>query len=432
MKELERRLREAMDQSIVDAGRFRGLTYERTRRIRFRQSLLAFSLSGAVLALLVATVIVVPGIGGRAPTNSHPAIGPLEPSLVYVLDSAPEGDNIHASVTAVEISDGRATEVKSYTLGLDADVAISADGARLFGVSRTFVSDNEIEDTLTVVSTQTGSQTKLVLPFQWQGTTGFHLTSKIAASPDGADAYILVGSDSGGSGQHQSLATYDAGRGQVLPQTAGLQGCGAPLIIPRLGGEVIAVCPTSNDVRFLKISEEGSAVNEATLSLSRSASTTTDGNGNVIDASFVSGAVLSPDGTLLYVVSRDGRVTVVDVEAQTVSLTAKLDMPPDRLIGVSQVGISYRGDQLILGLSPGESSDVRADEILAVDTSDWSNVVSVATSPFWALSAASDGPWVFTVDRESGMLGMIDLEHRVDIGVLAKVGDQPQAILCAP
>ncbi len=431
MKDLEQRLRDAMDQSVGEGGRFRGLTRERTRRIRFRQSILAVSLSGAVLALLVATVIVVPGIGGLAPVSTDPAIGPLGPSLVYVLDSAPGGDHIHESVTAVQISDGRATDIKSYALGLNADIAVSADGTRLFGVSRIFVTDKDLEDTLTLVDTQTGSRTQLVLPFQFQGTTGFHLRSQIAASPDGADAYVLVGSDSGARGQHQSLATYDANRGEVLPQTASLEGCGAPSIIAELSREVIVVCPSSNDVRFLQISEEGSTANEGTLPLPGSASTTTDANGNVIDASFVSGAVLSADGKLLYVVFRDGRLAVVDVEARTVSLTAKLDLPANRLVGVSQVAISYAGDQLILGLSPGKSSDLRADEILAVDTADWSNVVSVATHPFWALSAASDGPWVFTVDRESGMLEMIDLENQVDVGV-AKVGDQTQAILSAP
>lgn len=427
MDRLEEQLRESMDRSAREAGQFRALGRGRLRRIRLLQSLFVLGSAGVMALVVLGAAWAMRNVSG--PASAVPAQQAVGPETVYVLDFAPGGDATRSAILAVDVSDEAVRTLGSYSVGNDPDVALSPDGSRLYAVSRV-LSGTDTRDTLSVIDTTTGSVIQEVpVPFLgWQGTTGFHITQKIAVSPDGAYVYVLVGSANDSLAPPQSLATFDVAQGSMLPDLAPLDGCGGgPTILPRSGSTAIVVCGQINEVRLIQSNKSGGIDSEQRLSLPRTGASVQDEFGNSRDVSFVSGAVLSPDGSELFAVTGDGRVFVVDVADQALTATIALPLPSDRLVATAQVAISPTGDQLILGLGPTRSWNPRVDMIFAVDTATWSKTSDKATPPFWAFAVARNGR-LFTIDPDTGELTAVTLEAGVDAVPLGKFGDRPMAI----
>lgn len=431
MDRLEEQLREVMARSALEADQFRPLSKRRLRRIRLLQSLFVFGSVSVIVAAILGVAWGVRIVSGPAP--AVPVQQAAGPETLYVLDFAPGGDALHSALLALEVSDASVRTVRSYPLGNDPDVALSPDGSRLYAVSRVPVSDTNTRDTLSVIDSATGSVVQEVpVPF-WQGTTGRHITQKIAASPDGAYVYVLVGFVDDPIAPPQSLATFDVAQGAILSDLAPLDGCGgSPTILPRSGASVIVVCRQFNQVRFIQLAKSGGIESEQRLSLPGTGATVEDEFGNKRDVSFISGAVLSPSSEELYAVARDGRVFVVDVTAQALTGTIDLQLPADMLVGVPQVAISPDGEQIILGLGPARSWDaVRADTVFAVDIATWSKSSETPTAPFWAFAVAGTTQ-VFTIEPETGALASVDINEGVDAVSLGQFGDLPVAIYSGP
>lgn len=359
------------------------------------------------------------------------------PQLLYVLDAAHGGNFQHGDVVAVQVGPTTSRVVATYPLGNDPDMAVSPDGTRLYGVAtapRVSVTHSLFKNTLRVYDTATGNLIHEVVVPDRQGTTGFHLIDKITVSPDGSRVYVLVGESDvpPREGVPQGLATFDTSNGVMLPDVAPLPGCVEPTILPGAGLGVTVVCRRIDEVRFLQVSSAGGLASEQRVPLPRSGATVTDANGNTVDVSYISQAVLSPAGGMVYAVTRDGAVFVIDVGTQRVTREVQLPLPTGYVVAVPQVTLSPSGDELYLGLGAYLHGDlVHATVIFGVDTSTWQKITTQKTPAFSAFRVANDGSRIFTVNYKSPTLGEVGLRPVAGYTAFGTVASRPLTIFTA-
>lgn len=434
MDGLEERLRGRLHEVSNEAGYPRPLEKKRLWRIRASQAVYA-ALAVVMVAGALAGAAWGLGVGSQA--RQSPAAAPSSKQLVYIVDGAPNGEASEGEVLAVEANSTQFRVLTRYPLGSNIDVALSPDGTRLYGVSFVWLSETETESRIQVFDTTTGSAIQqLPLP-GWQGTTGFQLTEKIVVSPDGSRVFVLVGIPAASSSQRpsQGLRTFDVASGTLLPDIAPLDGCGsAPTILPISGNEVTVVCREVNQVRFLRISDSGALVDDQRLTLPTSGATVADPNGNRFDVSYVSQAVLSPDGSKVYAVTRDGLVFVIDVSTKTLEKKTSLALPAGKYVAVPQVKVTPDGRELLLGLGtyPSANGALHADTILAVDTLTWTQTETVQTQPFSGFDVSRDGSTIFTIDYDDPALRVVGVPPaQGGTASLGNVASRPQAISVA-
>ncbi|MEX1264455.1 MAG: hypothetical protein WEE66_11095 [Actinomycetota bacterium] len=417
MKLIEDRLRDALDAKAVGAGQPVPIAKQRVRRIRIMQATYALLSVSAVIALLVATVFGLRVSRTSRPDVAAPAIVGAE--RLFILDTSPGGKASEGAVVEVRAGPTEATVVERYPLGSDPDAVLSPDGSRLFGVAFVWLSDITTDDRLRVFDTSTGKLINEVDVPDWQGSTGgFHISSKIAVAQDGGHVYILVGAP-GAPDRPQSLATFDAVSGTMLPEVASLDGCGAgPTILPLSGQTVMVVCPQTNEAHFLTIGAFGVLESSQVLALP------------VESDGFVSGAVLSPNGETVYAVSLNGLVLEIDTAGRRIVGDTQLSLPGGHIVAVPLVRISPTGESLFVGLSGGPES-IRADLVMEVNVSTWKQETT-STGTFSAFEPASDGSRIFMVNSGGSALDQFATDPAVDLGGLGRVADEPQAIIVAP
>jgi len=117
--------------------------------------------------------------------------------------------------------------------------------------------------------------------------------------------------------------------------------------------------------------------------------------------------VASPDRRLLYVVSLNGHVSVVDLESQRLVDEDQIDLGPDRHVGYGQVHLSGTGESMFLGLGPmSDGHDVStATQVIEVDTSTWAELRAVAAGTRFGSFAVTPGADdVYVASAPKGLL----------------------------
>jgi hypothetical protein len=427
MDDLEKRLRDSLDQAAHKGVEPAPINRREVRRIRAVQTFYAM-VSVCVIGGLLFGVAWARGLGNA---DRQPLSETSADERVYVIDGAPDGKATQGELLALDVEGGSASVAARIPLGTDADVALAPDGSSLYSVSYVWITDQDTESRLQVIDPGTGDVISHVPLPNWQGTTGFHLTNKIAVAPDGARVVVLVDIPSGDGGvRSQGLATYDTADGRILPDVAPLDGCGgAPTILPTGPASLAVVCREVGEVRFVTISPTGAVSNQASLFLDTSGATVEDPQGNALSVGYVSQAVLSPDHETIFAVTRDGDVFVIGVDTEEVVEEAHLDLSDGDYVPVPQVAATPDGESLVLGLGKYPATNaIEASSVVLVDIDSWTLSQPVETEPFSAMSMSNSGEGIFTSNVFGGPLYFVAAPPGTQIENLGEVASRPQAI----
>lgn len=435
MKRLEDQLRRALQQAAEGAGSPPPLHRRSRVRARLGEVFVVGITAVSAMGLLVAGAWAFSSVTGQRRASDLPAAQGAS-ARVLVLDSGPDGDYVHGAVTAAAVSGNQIVVENEFEVGTDPDFAVNADGTRLFGVAHS----SEGTGSILRVFDSTSGELLDEEPFTgWQGTTGLHITRKIATSPDGSYAFILVGWPTETGENRQAILTYDSAREEILPETAPLDGCGAgPLLFAEQGRSMTIACRQTSQVVFVEISESGALDDVERLEVPIESHETEGPTGpaNPFDVGSISGGSRALDGSV-YLATGDGRLYVVDTTTREIELRGRL-LPEDSKdwISVPQVHLSSDGRYLLVGLgsvSTGSGNAVRVegDDIGVFELDSLEQVQTIRAGTFWAFAPAPDGS-VYMVDRRTGLLSVAQVGESPSARVLGHIGDVPSDLVVVP
>ena len=435
MKRIEEQLGRDLSRAVEGAGPAPSLGARSAMRIRVRQ---VFSIAAVSVAGVGVTVMAAWAASAMSGREGGPSVDVAQgqTARILVLDSGPDGDYVHGIITAADVSGGDIVVRHRFEAGTDPDFAIAPDGTRLFGVAH---SPDGSGSLLRVFDVATGGVLDEERFEGWAGTTGLHVTRKMATSADGTYAFVLVGAPTGVGDLAQAITTYDADRQEMLPRTAPLDGCGgSPLLFGDAGRDLIVVCRETSQVLFVEISNSGAIGNVERLDVPRESHEAEGPTGpsNPFDVGAISGGSRAPDGSI-YLATGDGRLYLVDPAAREIEEKGDL-LPPesDEWISVPQLHLSADGRYLLAGLgsvSTGNGNTVRieADDIAVFELTTLDLVQTIRGGTFWAFSPAPDGS-IYMVDRSTGLLRVAQLRGNSGGQVIGHIGDVPSDIAVVP
>jgi hypothetical protein len=433
MDGLEDRLR----RSLTDAAKLAGQPEPPNPRMRA-------STAWRQVGIVTASVLLLIGLVGSTMAVARMGVFDgkekaaglvIGPKTVFVLDAAPNGQATNGEAVEVRTEGGTSDVVAHYPLGSDPDIVLSPDGSTLFGVAWAW-QGNETKSVLRVFDTNTQQMTAEVPIPNLQGTTGFHVSSKIVIAPNGSRVFVLVDAPSESGAPSEGLAVFDVASGNILDNVALLDGCGAaPTILPLSSDRVVVVCREVGEARLIEIGATGSVASEKTVELPTSASDASRGPDGILHIGYVSSAVLTPDKSMIIAVTGDGRVLGIDTKDLAINLDLTLDLPDNTFVPVPQVRLANDGRTLLLGL--GElpaSSAILASGVLPVDTQTWTVGDALEVRQFsWFDADPADGT-IFSIYMNAGGLWMSSLtpgEPQASASV-GSVADRPTAVYVEP
>jgi hypothetical protein len=346
-------------------------------------------LAAGIVAIVLAGVLLV-GVFGTLPGNERDhGNGPSESGTVdagrlYVVSQvfgAEEGVEVTVGgrVTAYDAASG--VELYAIQTGSQVDAVLSPSGAFLYVSS---ISTSASGDDLIAFDARTGQEL-------WRRVIHDRVhfllqlgPSTLAASPDGQRLYIYS-SSAPGQAWLQVLDTES----RALLGRFDVPYCAADLHISPNGQTLYTLCHGGGMTGL------SAAIDLATQEPLRM---------DPVLPSDVSATSLSPDGRLLYAVSR-AKVTIIDLDARTIieQVPLSADLHPARLLQL--VSLSSDGRYLFVGIDSEAlpENDGPASNVVAVyDTDTWQEVTRIAADlPITAqtLAAAPGGRAVFAANN---------------------------------
>ncbi|MGH2654006.1 MAG: hypothetical protein ACRDHV_06615 [Actinomycetota bacterium] len=294
------------------------------------------------------------------------------------------------------------------------DMALTPDGTRLYVVS----GDRRPGDELVAFDVATG-EVEMTARLRPRGRL-FRVSGwptpccpTMEVSSDGRWLFLMWVTPGDEGERTFYVAIFDTVEGALLPEMMPFEDCepGIRALVPLHGARRIAVaCGKSADVRFLEASETGSVAASARLELPEVRDVRELPFGP-LDFGDLAWAVASPDRRLLYVVSLNGHVSVVDLENQRLVNEDQIDLGPDRHVGYGQVHLSGTGDSMFLGLGPmSDGHDVStATQVMEVDTSTWAERRTVgAQTRFLTFAVTPGADEVYVASAPKGLF-LVDM-----------------------
>lgn len=311
----------------------------------------------AVVALVLVTILR---------PSKQPASSALPvPEQLYVISLAYSGDStVSGRVTAVD----SATGASLYTRDLspNPDAALSPDGTRLYSVLGP--SESGGGERLIAVDTATGSDVwsaPISDRRKWILSIG---PSALAVSGDGAHLYV-ASYDQGGE-RRPWIQVFDTTSGAKAEEFTAPE-CPAQLFAAPNGQSLYFVCIGNGGLFYVDLMDETHTIHRL---------------GDISSTPMSSvGAAATSDGDLIYVVSSDLRVMVIDTALRSITQQVILDageQPLPRLLRL--VTLSSNGSTLFVGVRTGEDSGSGGDAsglVAAFDTVTWNHVGQLAITP---------------------------------------------------
>ncbi|MEX0701395.1 MAG: hypothetical protein WD069_04805 [Planctomycetales bacterium] len=410
-----------------EAGSPKALTRWRLVRIRANQTMLVLGTAGMFVLVFMA------GLWGlRIATNERPTVpGSGADNVLYVLNDAPPEEHFPAAIESLQTSEAGFSSLHRAMVGNDGDFVPSPDGASLYVVSRLPTGDGGFRDTASVFSLPGMEKAGEIGTPGWQGTTGIRVIRKLAVDPTGSHLFVLTGFVDGPADSQQAILTLDLGRGKALAEVAPLSGCGSgPMMFPTAEFSLVVICREVDQARFLDLNATGALEETTTLPIRRSGETSTDEFGNVTDVSYAAAAVHDAASDRIFVVFRDGRISVIDAGTRAIAETVQLKLPDGFSVGVPHAGL--REGELVLGLGRrGNLDATKGDGVVTVDTESWSVSDLITTASFSSLDVSQSSPEVYTLDRDSGGLQHIDVASS-EVSELGTIQGRPQGLIIGP
>jgi hypothetical protein len=385
------------------------LSQRQVRRLRARQRAVILLMSLLVVSAAVGSVIAVRAVRSviGAPDDAFPAAGRELARSVYVVEWGVQ--QYASTIDMVGSGPDGPRVIRSFQAGGAPTMALTPDGTRLYVVS----GDRRPGDELVAFDVATGEveMTARLRPrerlFRLAGERLF-CCPPMELSPDGQWLFLLWVTPGNAGERTFYVATFDTAEGIMLPEMMPLDECepGIQTLVPLPGIRRIAlVCEESSDVRFFEASETGSLASSTRLELPE-VPDPPDEYGGLLNLGNLAWATASPDRSLLYSITLNGHVSVVDLGNQRVLAQHELDLGPDRHVGYGQVHLSGTGESMYLGLGPmSDGFDLTsANQVMEVDTSTWTELRTASTPrPFLTFAVTSGADEVY-VTSPRGLL----------------------------
>jgi len=340
---------------------------------------------------------------------------------LYIVDS--NAADTTSSALVVDLEKGQVT--KTYPAGFHPDIALSADGRRLYlAYDAVNFERTEEKGVLDVIDTATGDLIARVdNPNRWLAI-GKLYDSTMAISKDGRWLFVYKMSK---DGAFYGLAVFDTTTNRFLPDTISLPMCEAALLSPsqRFGNTLFVVCKGTNDVRTARLTPNGKpVVNELPSGF------------RFVRDGMVENAFQSED-ELLRVVMRDGAYSTLDVATRSIVGRGTLAGTPakpgteaeaKRLVRVSQ---SY-ADEVFLGLAR-HGHGYLFDEIAIVNADTLERTATMqASAPLWAFAFGGGGSRLYGLDPRGGNIHVFDTTRAVETEIIKGVGKSPTIAILSP
>ncbi len=356
--------------------------------------------------------------------------------LVYVLDSGGRTDKTQI----LQVDTEQKQIVRRFATQHSPDMALSPDGSRLY-----VASTDETSGKLDIYDTSSG---KLVRSLdnkdRWLPTSNMYI-SHMKMSPDGKWLYIFkyeIPTDM------YYIATFDTTREAFLEGSANLPECLNAVISPSSEGRQLAVmCTSSDDLRFVKIMEDGKG-KVSRLPLRLRGRTSRFGLSislsNLVPTQQGFKAVLG-DGSFFDVNSEAKRINalgVLDSKARKVSYneSPSIVAEVDDWMGGKWLPIQYpalaKSGKVYLGVS--QLADIRraswAFSQIGVFDSETLNRVGVieTTRRVFSIAINPAGDRLYAIDPFTKTLVVFDPSSGKEIRTVEGMGESPMMVIAAP
>lgn len=261
--------------------------------------------------------------------------------------------------------------LKTLETGYAPDIAVSPDGQRVYlAAIRGAGGPTEWEDNLTAFDTASWEPIWKSVIEHPPGTNGrvYYMggegPSGLLLSPDATKLFIYKN-----AGHTSWLEVRDSATGKIIGESDRLEWCDTAELSFSLDGQwIYFICYGSNDIRFMDATtlkvQENLSVPGATFDNSPDAPPYTRFGG--IPGAMAASA-LSSDGRLLYVVTDNARVAIIDLKKRQIERW--VDLARQASQAVKSAALSSVDNQLLIGL--GEEGGAGASAILNLDTQSW-------------------------------------------------------------
>lgn len=356
--------------------------------------------------------------------------------LVYVLDSGGRTDKTQI----LQIDPEQKQIVRRFATQHSPDMALSPDGSRLY-----VASTDDISSKLEIFDTSSGKLLRsLDNKDRWLPTSGMYI-SHMKMSPDGKSLYIFkyeIQTDM------YYIATFDTTREAFLEGQANLPECLNAVISPSSEGRQLAVmCTSSDDLRFVKIAEDGKG-KVSRLPLRLRGRTSRFGLSislsNLVPTQQGFKAVLG-DGSFFDVNSEAKRINalgVLDSKTRKVSYneSPSIVAEVDDWMGGKWLPIQYpalgKSGKVYIGVS--QLADIRraswAFSQIGVFDSETLNRVGVieTTRRVFSIAINPAGDRLYAIDPFTKTLVVFDPGSGKEIRTVEGLGESPMMVIAAP
>ena len=258
-------------------------------------------------------------------------------------------------------------ELYSFPTGVDVDAIPSPNGKHFYIASVKAPPEGGIGvDYLTAIDLETGKELwQTELRDRAKGETG---SSGMVISPDGQWLYYY--SYPWLELNKHILGTYwlsivNATTGDVLPETVPLPNCyNAKLSLSPDGTMLYTTCFGTDDVRAVNLSQQR-VVYQIPL----------PGSSGKPELAWKPGGVFetftSPDGSILYLVTNQGEIHVINTEQQRILRSIDLGLISDSSTEIDSASLSHDGKRLAISLSPINASQQKVSKVALLDVDSW-------------------------------------------------------------
>jgi hypothetical protein len=406
------------------------------RRLRAKQTGVILVTSVLVGFAAVGSVMAVRALGSSFADSdlaAPRARGALDRS-VYV--ATPEADPYESTIHMIRSGPRGPQTVRTFPARGAPALAVSPGGDRLYVVSG-YGREDQLTEELVAIDVTTGGE---LMKAELQPQEGLFRVSvgavpccpTMAVSPDGRWLFILWVSEGNEGERTFYVGTFDTVEGALLPDMMPLEGCepGIQALIPLVGVRSLAVvCEASSDVRFLEAAEGGGLKASSRLHLPVVADTRTDSFGGRLQLGSLAWATASTDGSLLYAVTLNGHVLVVNLTDRSLVAEASIDLGMGRHVGYGKVGLSSNGESMYLGLGPvSDGFDLTsATQVLEVETASWNAIRTVDAPNRFQSLVVSGGEGEVYVSGENGLARLA--MRSAEVTLVPGVGQRPELVV---
>lgn len=371
--------------------------------------------------------------GGKIAAQAGP------PSLLYVMDTG-TGWFDHSQILQFDPAQGKT--LKTFSTGQDPDMALSPDGTRLYATTYTPSDTAAHENHLSVYDTVSGKLLERISnPDAMQHTMPAYNTA-LAVSTSGRWLYIAKFHYNPDKSYYWYLTAFDTSDNHFLPVQVKFP-CLQTTMVPMAEDlRVVLVCANSPDVFDINLSNSTAPMKRVPV---RQTIVTGPVSGESSDmaAALVPpqpkeswGAVFLHPGDNNLVLASDSHGSIFSFDHIVGTSTKVGHQPLLKTGGISRGLVSQNENAVYFQIKSSQRSDHAlsySNQIIAADPTTFAVKGVLKTSqPFFTMALSKDGHTIFTVDPDTGTIGVVDASTLIQVNTITAAGKRPIYVIAAP